>query len=141
VADTSTRLTLTHEGALRVLEAAIERAKAMERPQCVAVVDAAGQLLAFVRMDGAKFLSIGTAQRKAVTAANRRIATGGIEPAHAVELALVSDGFVTNLKGGVPIDVDGDVLGAVGVSSGTGEQDLEVAKAAVAATPGAKIDW
>jgi glc operon protein GlcG len=132
---------LTHDAALRVLRAAIDRATAMETPQCIAVVDPAGQLLAFVRMDGAKFLSIRTAQRKAITAANRRTATGGIEPGHAVELALVSDGYVTNLKGGVPIVVDGQVLGAVGVSSGSSEQDLEVAKAGVAAIDGAKVDW
>jgi glc operon protein GlcG len=124
-----------------VLQAAIERANAMDTPQCVAVVDAAGQLLAFVRMDGAKFLSIRTAQRKAITAANRRTATGGIEPAHAVELALATDGHVTNLKGGLPIEVDGHVVGAVGVSSGSGQQDLEVAKAGVAAIPGARLEW
>ena len=124
-----------------MLEAAIERANAMETPQCVAVVDAAGQLLAFVRMDGAKFLSIRTAQRKAITAANRRTATGGIEAAHAIELALASDGHVTNLKGGLPIEVDGHVVGAVGVSSGSGQQDLEVAKAGVAAIPGARLEW
>jgi glc operon protein GlcG len=141
MADTRTRLALTHDGALRVLEAAIERANAMETPQCVAVVDAAGQLLAFVRMDGAKFLSIRTAQRKAITAANRRTATGGIEAAHAIELALASDGHVTNLKGGLPIEVDGHVVGAVGVSSGSGQQDLEVAKAGVAAIPGARLEW
>jgi glc operon protein GlcG len=124
-----------------VLQAAIERASAMETPQCVAVVDAAGQLIAFVRMDGAKFLSIRTAQRKAITAANRRTATGGIEAAHAVELALASDGHVTNLKGGLPIEVEGHVVGAVGVSSGSGQQDLEVAKAGVAAIPGARLEW
>ena len=132
---------LTHEGALRVLRAAIERAAEMQRPQCIAVVDGSGHLLAFVRMDGAKFLSILTAQRKAVTAADRRSMTGGIDPAHAVSLALVTKGRLVNLKGGVPIEVDGQVLGAVGVSSGSGEQDLEVAKAGVAAIPGAKTDW
>ena len=67
--------------------------------------------------------------------------TGGIDPAHAVSLALVTKGRLVNLKGGVPIEVDGQVLGAVGVSSGSGEQDLEVAKAGVAAIPGAKTDW
>lgn len=141
MADTYTRPALTHEAALRVLQAAIEQAKAIETPMCIAVVDTAGQLLAFVRMDGAKFLSILTAQRKAMTAANRRTATGGIEPAHAVELALVSGGNVTNLKGGLPIELDGHVVGAVGVSSGSGEQDLDVARAGVAAVPGARLEW
>jgi uncharacterized protein GlcG (DUF336 family) len=141
MSDTSPRLTLTHEGALRVLQAAIERASAMGRPQCIAVVDGSGHLLAFVRMDGAKFLSIETAQRKAVTAADRRSATGSIEPAHGVSLGIVTQGRLVNLKGGVPIEADGQVLGAVGVSSGSGEEDLEVAKAGVGAIPGAKTDW
>jgi glc operon protein GlcG len=141
MADTESRLALTHEGALRVLEAAMTRAAEMERPQCVSVVDAGGRLLAFVRMDGAKFLSIRTSQRKAMTAANRRTATGGIRPEHAIELALVSSGDVTNLKGGLPIEVDGQVIGAVGVSSGSGREDLEVAQAGVAAIPGARLEW
>jgi glc operon protein GlcG len=141
MADTSPRLNLTHEGALRVLQAAIERASAMQRPQCIAVVDGSGHLLAFVRMDGAKFLSIQTAQRKAVTAADRRSATGGIEPGHGVNLGMVTEGRLVNLKGGVPIEVDGEVLGAVGVSSGSGKEDLEVATAGVATIPGAKTDW
>jgi glc operon protein GlcG len=132
---------LTHEAALRVLRAAIDEAAAMERPQCIAVVDASGRLLAFVRMDGAKFLSIRTAQRKAITAADRKTATGGIDPEHGMTLALVTNGRLVNLKGGVPIEVDGHVVGAVGVSSGSGEQDLEVAKAGVAAIDGAKVDW
>ena len=141
MADTSNRPVLTHEAALRVLRAAIDKAEAMERPQCIAVVDASGRLLAFVRMDGAKFLSIRTAQRKAITAADRRTATGGIDPEHGMTLALVTNGRLVNLKGGVPIEVDGHVVGAVGVSSGSGEQDLEVAKAGVAAIEGAKVDW
>jgi len=132
---------LTHEGALRVLRAAIERASEMQKPQCIAVVDGSGHLLAFVRMDGAKFLSILTAQRKAVTAADRRSLTGGIEHGHGLSLGLVTKGRLANLKGGVPIEVDGQVLGAIGVSSGSGEQDLEVAKAGVAAIAGARTEW
>ena len=45
---------------------------------------------------------------------------------------------MTNLMGGLPVIVEGCVIGAVGVGSGTGEQDLEVARAAIAALPGAK---
>jgi glc operon protein GlcG len=141
MADTATKLRLTHEGALHVLQAAVEHATALGSPQCVAVVDDSGTLLAFVRMDGAKFLSIRTAQRKALTAADRRSATGGLAKGHDLELGLVSGGRLTNLKGGLPIIVGGQVVGAVGVSSGSGEQDLEVAKAGVAAIPGAKTDW
>ena len=138
---TSSHLRLTHDGALEVLQAAMQRAAALAVPQCIAVVDDSGNLLAFVRMDGAKFLSIQTAQRKALTAADRRSASGGLEAGHDLRLGLVTEGRLTNLKGGLPIIVSGQVLGAVGVSSGSGEEDLEVAKAGVAVIPGAKTDW
>jgi glc operon protein GlcG len=139
--DTASQLRLTHDGALHVLGAAMERAAALGVPQCIAVVDDRGRLLAFVRMDGAKFLSVQTAQRKAVTAADRRSATGGLEAGHDLRLGLVTGGRLTNLKGGLPIVVDGQVLGAVGVSSGSGEEDLAVARAGVAAIQGARTDW
>jgi glc operon protein GlcG len=129
---------LTHEGALRVLGAAMDKAAEMGVPQCIAVTDAAGRLLAFVRMDGAKFLSIRNSIRKAMTAASSRAPSGSTDPAHALDLGLVSGGRITNLKAGVPIVVGNEVVGAVGVSSGTGEQDLEVATAGIAALPEAK---
>jgi glc operon protein GlcG len=129
---------LTHEGALKVLRAAIDKASEMEVPQCIAVTDASGRLLAFVRMDGAKFLSIHTSIRKAVSAASGREPTGAAEFDHAVKLAFTTGGRLTHLKAGVPIVVDGEMVGAVGVSSGTGDQDLEVALAGIAALPGAK---
>jgi uncharacterized protein GlcG (DUF336 family) len=128
---------LTHEGALKVLQAGMAKATEMAVPQCIAVVDAAGRLLAFVRMDGAKFLSIRTSMRKAMTAASSRQPTGSMDQEHAVKLAFTTDGRLTNLLAGVPIVVDGEVVGAVGVSSGTGEEDLQVSLAGVAAVPGA----
>ena len=129
---------LTHEGALKVLRAAIDKASEMAVPQCIAVTDASGRLLAFVRMDGAKFLSIRTSIRKAVSAASGREPTGAAEFDHAVKLAFTTGGRLTHLKAGVPIVVDDEMVGAVGVSSGTGDQDLEVALAGIAALPGAK---
>jgi glc operon protein GlcG len=129
---------LTHEAALKVLRAAVLEATEMGVPQCIALTDSAGRLLAFVRMDGAKFLSIGTAIRKAMTAASGRVPTGGSDDAHALQLGLVTEGKLTNLKAGVPIVVGEEVVGAIGVSSGTGEQDLKVALAGIAAIPDAK---
>ena len=129
---------LTHDGALRVLRAGIEKAEEMGVPQCIAVTDAAGRLLAFVRMDGAKFLSIRTSIRKAMSAASSREPTGGADLEHAMKLAFTTGGRLTNLLAGVPIVVGDEVVGAVGVSSGTGEQDLEVALAAIAALSDAK---
>lgn len=73
-----------------------------------------------------------------MTAASGRAPTGQTNPANEIKLALATDGKLTNLLGGLPIVVDGKVIGAIGVGSGTGEQDLEVAKAAIAALDGAK---
>jgi glc operon protein GlcG len=129
---------LSHEGALKVLRASIDKALEIEVPQCIAVTDASGRLLAFVRMDGAKFLSIRTSIRKAESAASGREPTGAAEFEHAVKLAFSTGGRLTHLKAGVPIVVDDEVVGAVGVSSGTGDQDLEVALAGIAVLPGAK---
>ncbi len=129
---------LTHDGALKVLHAAIEKAKAMGVPQCISIVDDGGHLLAFTRMDGAKVLSIDSSMKKAMTAASSRAPTGGVAAENELKLGLATGGKLTNLKGGVPIVVDGHLIGAVGVGSGTGEQDLEVAKAAIAALKGAK---
>src|SRR5581483_2999127 len=72
-------LKLTHTGARRILDAAIAKAEAMKVPQCIAIVDDGGHLLAFTRMDGAKVLSIDSSLRKAMTAASSRVPTGKIE--------------------------------------------------------------
>lgn len=138
MADYVPHLKLTHGGVLKMLHAGIEKALEMKQPQCITIVDDGGHLLAFVRMDGARVLSIDSSRKKAMTAASSRVPSGGISPENEIKLALATDGKTTNLLGGVPVVVDGHVIGAVGVGSGTGEQDLEVAKAAIAALPGAK---
>ena len=137
---------LTHEGAMNVLRAAIAKADGLSVPQCIAVTDAGGRLLAFLRMDGAKFLSIKTSLRKAMTAASQRAPSGqvthavhpGEEGDHAVRIGLVTGGRLTRLEGGVPIIVEDDLVGAIGVSSGSSEEDVAVAMAGVAAIAGAK---
>ena len=131
-------LKLTHEGALVLLRAAIDKAKAMGQPQCIAVVDEGCNLLAFVRMDGGRVLSAESAQRKAMTAAASGKPTGGMAAELELKLALATEGRMTNLKGGLPIIVDGHVIGGIGVGSGTGEQDRQVANTALAALAGAK---
>jgi uncharacterized protein GlcG (DUF336 family) len=89
-------------------------------------------------MDGAKVLSIDSSRKKAMTAASARTPSGQTHVANEIKLALATEGKLTNLLGGLPVIVDGHLIGAVGVGSGTGEQDLEVAKAAIAALPGAR---
>jgi uncharacterized protein GlcG (DUF336 family) len=90
------------------------------------------------RMDGAFALSVDTALRKAQTAAAYGIPTGDIAAGIDIKLAIATEGRRVNLPGGIPVIVDGHVIGGIGVGSGTGEQDKEVAKTAVAAFPGAK---
>jgi uncharacterized protein GlcG (DUF336 family) len=124
---------LTHAGALIALNAGIEAATEMGVPQCIVIADEGANLLAFVRMDGARVLSIDSATRKAMTAATTGKPTGGMPFERAMMLAEATSGRVTNLPGGLPLLVDGQSVGGVGVGSGTGEQDLEVAKAAVRA--------
>src|SRR3954466_3873328 len=135
---TSPHLRLTHDGALALLQAAIKKAAEMKQPQCIAVVDDGCNLLAFVRMDGARVLSIESATRKAMTAASNRVPTGGISAEVETRLAFATAGRVVNLKGGLPIVVEGKVVGGIGVGSGTGDQDREVANAALAAFPGGR---
>jgi glc operon protein GlcG len=133
VPDTVPHSKLTHDGALKLIEAGIAKAKHMGVPQCIAVVDDGGNMLAFVRMDGAKFLSATSAFNKARTAASTRQPTGTGHAEVEIKLAIATDGGFTNLKGGLPIIVNGHCVGAIGVGSGTGEQDAEVGRAALAA--------
>ena len=136
--DTAASLKLTIDGAMKLLQAAMAKARDMNVPQCICVVDAGGHLLAFARMDGAFALSVDTALRKAQTAASYGVATGDIAAGIDLKLAIATEGKRINLPGGLPVIVDGHVIGGIGIGSGTGEQDKEVAKAALAAFPGAQ---
>jgi glc operon protein GlcG len=138
MADTSPSLKLTIDGAMKLVDAAMAKARDMKVPECIAVVDAGGHLLAFARMDGAFALSIDTALVKAMTAASYGIPTGDIAAGVDIKLAIATQGKRVNLPGGLPVIVDGHVVGAIGVGSGTGEQDREVAAAALGAIAGAK---
>jgi glc operon protein GlcG len=136
---TRDRVQLNLAGAEAVLEAAKKKAAALGLRCNVAVVDDGGHLLAFARMDGARPASAATALTKAVSAATFRQETGTLpakgEPDVLLSLSIqtASGGKVTTLKGGVPIVIDGQVVGAVGVGGGTGEQDAEIAKAGIQA--------
>jgi uncharacterized protein GlcG (DUF336 family) len=129
---------LTLAGAQKLLDAAIAKAREMKVPECICIVDAGGQLLTMARMDGAFALSIDTAFRKAQTAACYGVPTGGIAAGIDLKLAIATEGKRINLPGGLPVIVDGHIVGAIGVGSGTGEEDREVAAAALGAIAGAK---
>jgi uncharacterized protein GlcG (DUF336 family) len=136
--DTAASLKLTIDGAMKLLHAAMTKARDMNVPECICVVDAGGHLLAYARMDGAFALSFDTALRKAQTAASYGAATGDIAAGVDLKLAIATEGKRINLPGGLPVIVDGHVIGGIGIGSGTGEQDKEVAKATLAAFPGAQ---
>jgi len=128
------RIALSCKGSHVLVHAAEKKAQAMGIGFCIAVVDAAGELVAFSRMDDARAGSIEIAIAKARSAARRRRATAdeaGGDALSAVRLALASHLNVTGIGGGVPIVVDGQVIGAIGVSSGTTEEDLQVAQAGI----------
>jgi glc operon protein GlcG len=139
---TRSRVQLHLAGAEAILAGAKAKAAELGVKENVAVVDDGGHLLAFARMDGARPASASTALTKAVTAATMRQETGPLPPKGAPDLllnlslqnaALAAGAKLTTLKGGVPVVIDGQVVGAVGVGGGTGEQDAEVAKAGIAA--------
>ncbi|WP_441230034.1 GlcG/HbpS family heme-binding protein [Tardiphaga sp. 215_C5_N2_1] len=133
MATTNPSLKLTHEGALKALAGAVAKADELGVAQNITIVDDGGNLLAFVRMDGAKMLSRETSMSKAITAASHRQPTSRLNPADEIKLAIAGGGRLTNLEGGLPIVIAGQCVGAVGVGSGTGAQDVEVARAALAA--------
>lgn len=133
MAATREMLSITHEGALQALSAAVTHAAKMGVPQCVFIVDTSGETIASIRMDGAKYLSMHTARAKARTAASINAPTGAMAPEFGVAAGLASQGGVTHLPGGLPIRFGGRIAGAIGVGSGTGDQDFEVGRAALAA--------
>jgi len=98
-----------------------------------AVVDTGGNLLVFARMDGAKVLSQLSATQKAITAASSRVPTGGLAANVELKAALATAGQLTTLEGGLPVVIKGQMVGAIGVGSGTSTEDVEVAKAGIQA--------
>ena len=126
-------LVLSHAGAVQALSAAIAHAEKIGIPQCVFIVDASGETIASIRMDGAKYLSMHTARAKARTAASINAPTGAMAFEFGTAAGIASQGGVTHLPGGLPIRFSNKLAGAIGVGSGTGDQDFEVARAALAA--------
>jgi glc operon protein GlcG len=124
-------LTLTHTAALAMLQAATQKADAMNQPQCIVIVDASGELIAEIKMTGAKFLSRKSASSKARTAASICAPSANIPEAVRPAIAAASGGNVTGMAGGLPIIKDGICVGAIGVGSGSPDQDLMVAMAAL----------
>jgi len=129
-----TKPVLTLEAAKRVAAAAEAEASRNGWAVSIAVLDDSGQLLLFQRMDGAKLVATDIAIRKARTAAYFQGPTKDLEEevAGGRTALLPIDGFMP-LQGGVPLMFEGQIVGAVGVSGVTGEQDAQCALAGAAA--------
>jgi uncharacterized protein GlcG (DUF336 family) len=123
--------------ARRIIAAGEQKAQAMKIPYNIAVVDAGGSLVAHVRMDGAWLGSISIAIDKAWTSRAFDVSTDTLarltqsgEPGFG--LNTTNGSRVVIFGGGVPIQVDGQVIGAVGASGGSADDDAAVARAAAA---------
>lgn len=125
-------LSLTHAAVLEMLGAAVAKAEEIGQPQCIVIVDASGETLGQIRMTGAKFLSLKSARSKARTAASIGGETTAIPEHVGLPIAAATGGAVTRLAGGLPILVEGQLVGGIGVGSGSPEQDVTVAHAALA---------
>lgn len=131
-------LTLTLSEAKRMLTAGEAKAASIGIPYNIAVVDAGGALIAFTRQDGALIGSIDLAIGKAVTARifDKRtsdLAALAQPGAPLYGIGQTNKGNVVIFGGGLPVRVDGTIVGAVGTSAGSVEQDIAVAEAAAAA--------
>lgn len=138
---TRNNIRLTLEGARAILAAAEKKAQAIKVPMNISVVDDAGHLLVFARMDGVKLSSIAVALTKAVSAALRRTPSGP-SPANepsvllSLGLSLATEGKLTPIRGGLPLMAEGQCVGAIGVSGGSEDEDVQVAQAGVDALAG-----
>jgi uncharacterized protein GlcG (DUF336 family) len=130
--------TVTLEDAKRMLAAAEVKAVELGIAYNIAVVDAGGNLVAFLRQDGALIGSINLAIDKAVTArifdkSTAVLATLAQSGKPLFGIQESNAGKVVIFGGGIPIMLRGKIIGAVGASAGTVEQDIEVAETAIAA--------
>ena len=131
---------LTREGAMKVLGAAVDRARALNCHVSIAVLGDGGHLIAFTRSAKAELYSIAIAQAKAKSAALTRFPSGKKSPTgnerddhHALAITLAAGpGSFVSIPGGVPLFSEGEIVGAVAVS-GAGNKDVDIAQTAAVA--------
>lgn len=128
-------MALSLEEANRMLQAAIEKAQELNVGLSVAVVDAGGHLMAFNRMEGANWVTATVAQGKAVAAAGFGRPSGTLQANSPIIQTVIASqgGRMLPAQGAVPVFRDGELIGAVGGSGATAQQDEECAQAGVAA--------
>jgi uncharacterized protein GlcG (DUF336 family) len=123
---------LTHEASLKMLQAGVAKANELGCKVSLAVVDQSCQLLAFLMMDGARYFSRRTTINKAITSASQGLPTGYAPKENELSMS-VRMGEFTNVEGGFPVSVQGQVIGAIAAGGAKIEQDVLVAQAALAA--------
>lgn len=127
-----TKPMLTGQDVTRMLDAAQQEADGQGWRVTIAIVDDGGHLLGLRRLDGAAPVSAYISQDKARTAAmGRRPSKAYEEMINNGRTSFLSAPLVGMLEGGVPITVDGEVIGAVGVSGVKSDQDAQVAQAGI----------
>ncbi len=127
-------MALTLEDADRMVKVAIAKAKEMNINMSVSVCDAGGHLLAFNRMEGCIWISASVAQGKAVAACGMGRPSGEISADSPVIQAIMATqgGRMIPAQGAVPIRQNGQIVGAIGGSGGTAQQDEDCARAGLA---------
>src|SRR5487761_76157 len=128
---------LSIEEAQILIDGAAIKARAIGVPMCIAVCDESGHLIRFDRMDGGKVSSISIAVDKAFTGAVARRGTHVynqlcVPGNQTFGIHVTNEGHFSIVGGDLPVTVDGEIVGGIGLSSGTAEQDLVCAEAAIA---------
>lgn len=130
---------ITHELAVKALEAGVRKCRELKEPSSLAIVDTGGQLLAFLRVDDAAISTLNIAQSKAYTAVSLRSPTdrwmdlvqpGG--PLFGLENTSAGLPYIF-FGGGLPVFDGDEIIGAVGVSGGPAEIDIAIARDMIAA--------
>jgi glc operon protein GlcG len=133
--------TLTHAEAERAVVAVKKELEKRGKAAVVAVADEHGELIALLRIDGARLPAIEIAKNKAYTAARERRHTKDIgdavrDPKEGFDISYYGDPRILGWAGGVPVRTEGEVVGAVAVSGLTGAEDTELAELGVRAILG-----
>jgi uncharacterized protein GlcG (DUF336 family) len=132
---------ITLDDARRVISAAEKKAREIGQPMNIAVVDAGGNLVSHIRMDGAWLGSIDISINKAFTArafdaSTAELAENSQPGQQFFGIHISNHGRVMIFAGGIPLSRGGSIIGAIGVSGGSGVQDDAVARAGASAIAG-----
>lgn len=127
---------LSQADAQLLIAGARQKSQDIGVPMCIAITDESGNLIAFERMDGGKAHSITVAIDKAFTAGASRKATHeynavNIPGSLAFGIHTECGGRISTVGGGIPVIVDGDYVGGIGISSGSPQQDMDCAQAGI----------